>query len=97
MALPNANSLSNTTENMIDEVACGQLLDWSRLSVPLEVKASLCARVLGRRINNISGRRVEPQRPTGPRRANASRENKTETRRDVPLGLGKLQVQTEFW
>jgi hypothetical protein len=51
--------MSNTTDNTIDEAACDQLLDWSRLPVPLELKASLCARVVGRWINKISGGREE--------------------------------------
>jgi hypothetical protein len=58
--------MSNTTDNTIDEAACDQLLEWFRLPVPLELKANLRRRVLGRRINRISSERLEtsPDRPT---------------------------------
>jgi hypothetical protein len=51
--------MSNTTDNTIDEAACDQLLEWFRLPVPLELKASLRWRVLGRRINTISSERLD--------------------------------------
>ena len=54
--------MSNTTDNTIDEAACDQLLDWSRLPVPLELKASLCARVVDRQVTKISDERVETAR-----------------------------------
>jgi hypothetical protein len=57
--------MSNTTDNTIDEAACDQLLEWFRLPVPLELKASLRCRVLGRQINSISSKGLQ----TAPDRA----------------------------
>jgi hypothetical protein len=51
--------MSNTTDNVIDDAACDQLLEWFRLPVPLELKANLRARVLLRRINRISSGPLE--------------------------------------
>jgi hypothetical protein len=54
--------MSNNTDNTIDEAACNQLLEWFRLPVPPELKASLCARVVDRQVTKISDERVETAR-----------------------------------
>jgi hypothetical protein len=51
--------MSKMTDNAIDEAACDQLLEWFRLPVPLELKASLCARVVDRQATKISDERVD--------------------------------------
>jgi hypothetical protein len=47
------------TDNAIDDASCDQLMEWSRLPVPLELKDRLRVRVAGRWLDQISGELVE--------------------------------------
>ena len=47
------------TDNAIDDASCDQLMEWSRLPVPLDIKDHLRVRIVGRWLDQISGELVE--------------------------------------
>jgi hypothetical protein len=54
------NTMSRATDNEIEEAACNQLREWSRLPVPMELKTSLRIHIAHRSIRKISSKCMEP-------------------------------------